>query len=274
MKKKWIIALSTIGVVIITIVILSFTLFTVQTISIDYRTSLQHEYDDEAIIDASGLPKGKNIMFLKKQKYIDNIEKSYPYLEVINIETSFPSKLTIHLRERQPFYAVQSDGKYLLLDSSLKVLEELEEFFSTRTNAILLPFDFGAELGEFVSLDYLTDFYDAILLNSKSREDGLATFKQIEYFESENEIYHNKEKGLKLTLHSGREIYLHNAAYGLAYKLNKFYAVENSLHKLSGVLSTEQLQYSEIHINNYQGSNYTEEDSYFYLVYNGEKITL
>lgn len=274
MKKKWIIALSVVGVAIITIVILSFTLFTVQSISIDYRTSLEYEYDDDEIITASKLPIGKNIMFLKKQTYIDNIEKAYPYLEVINIETSFPSKLIIHVRERQPFYAVQTEGGYLLLDSSLKVLEKVEEFSSTQTNAILLPFDFGGEEGDFLSLDYLTDFYDAILLNSKTREDGLATFKQIEYFESENEVYHNQEKGLKITLHSGREVYLHNASYGLAYKLNKFYAVESSLYKLADSLTTEQIQESEIHINNYLGSNYSEKDSYFYLIHNGEKIVL
>lgn len=274
MKKKWIIALSTIGIVIITIVILSFTLFTVQTITIDYRTSLDHEYDDAEIISASGLQKGKNIMFLKKQPFIDNIEKAYPYLEVINIETSFPSKLTIHVRERQPFYAVQNQGKFLLLDSSLKVLEQVDEFSSTRTNAILLPFNMGGEIGDFLSLDYLKDFYDAILLNSKSREDGLASFKQIEYFESDNEIYHNKEKGLKLTLHSDREVYIHNAEYGLPYKLNKFYAVENSLYKLADKLTTEQLQFSQIHINNYLGSSYGEGDCYFYLVFEGEKITL
>lgn len=274
MKKKWIISLSAIGVVIITIVILCFTLFTVQNISIDYRTSLVYQYNDDEIIAASKLEKGKSVLFLKKQQYIDNIEKAYPYLEVINIETSFPSKLTIHVRERQPFYAVKNGERFMLLDSSLKVLEMVDEFSSTQTNAILLPFDIGGEEGDFLSLDYLTDFYDAILLNSKTREDGLATFKQIEYFESENEIYHNREKGLKITLHSGREVYLHNASYGLAYKLNKFYAVENSLYKLADMLSTEQIQESEIHINNYQGSNYTEKDSYFYLIYNGEKVAL
>lgn len=274
MKKKWIITLSVIGILIVTIVILSFTLFTVQKVSIDYRTSLTQEYNDEEIIAASGIEKGKNIMFLKKQPFIDNIEKAYPYLEVINIETSFPSKLTIHVRERQPFYAVKNEDRYMLIDSSLKVLEKVDEFSSTQTNAILLPFDIGGEEGDFLSLDYLTDFYDSILLNSKTREDGLATFKQIEYFESENEIYHNKEKGLFLTLHSGRKVYLHNAAYGLAYKLNKFYAVESSLYKLADKLTTEQLQESEIHINNYQGSNYGESDCFFYLVHNGEKITL
>lgn len=274
MKKKWIISLSTIGIVIITVVILSFTLFTMQNISIDYRTSLKYEYNDDEIIASSLLPKGKNIMFLKKQPYIDNIEKAYPYLEVINIETAFPSKLIIHVRERQPFYAVKNEEKYMLLDQSLKVLEVVDEFSSTQTNAILLPFSIGGEAGDFLELDYLADFYDAVLLNSKTREDGLATFKQIEYFESDNEIYHYKEKGLKLTLHSGREVYLHNASYGLAYKLSKFYAVESSLYKLADKLSTEQIQQSEIHINNYQGSNYGESDSYFYLVHNGERITL
>ena len=80
--------------------------------------------------------------------------------------------------------------------------------------------------------------------------------------------------GLKLTLNSGREVYLHNAGFGLAYKLAKLYAVLSSIYDLAGQLSDEVIENSEIHINNFIGTNYSEKDCYFYLMFNGEKVTI
>ena len=275
MKKKWlIVALSVVLVLVVTIVTLSFTLFTVQEISVDFRTSTSAEYSEDEIISSSGIEKGKNIFFLKKQRFTDNIEKTHPYLQVVNIETVFPSKIVIHLRERQSFYAAQTEGGYLILDQSLKILEKVAEFEPSRTSPILLPFEVNGEAGETADLKLLREFYDAMLLNGRSRPEALSLVKQIEYFESENEVYHNKELGLKLTLFSGREVMLHNAGYGLAYKLAKFFAIESDLHKLAPNLSDEVITNAEIHINNYIGSSYSESESYFYLVYQGEKVTL
>ncbi len=281
MKKKWlIISLSIVLVLIVTIVTLSFTLFTVQEISVNFRTSTTAEYSNEDIIASSGLKKGKNIFFLKKQPAINNIEKAHPYLEVVNIETSFPSKLTIHLRERESFYAIQSQEGYLIVDHSLKVLERVESFEMNRTSPILFTISSqdesvsSAQVGDFLNFKLLSAFYDAMLLNGRSRPESLSLVKEISYFESENEIFHNSELGLKLTLFSGREVYIHNGAYALAYKLAKFFAVESRLHQLAPDLSDEIIKNSEIHINNYIGSDISEKECYFYLVFNGEKVTI
>lgn len=282
MKKKWlIISLSIVLVLIVTIVTLSFTLFTVQEISVNFRTSTSAEYSSDEIISSSGLKYGKNIFFLKKQNAINSIEKAHPYLEVVNIETSFPSKLTIHLRERQSFYAMQTEDGFLILDSSLKVLEKVDTFETGRTSPILFTYPsadesgvISGEVGDFLQLKLLKEFYDTMLLNGRSRPESLSLIKQIEYFESENEIYHNSELGLKLTLFSGREVFIHNAGFGLAYKIAKFFAVESQLHNLAPDLSDEIITNAQLHINNFIGKEHSEKENYFYLMYNGEKVTL
>lgn len=284
MKKSWIIALSVVGVVIVTIIILCFTLFTVQNVNVQFWTSTQHEYEDEKIISASNIQMGKNIFFLDKQNFADNIEREYPYLQVINIETSFPSSLTIHVRERQSFYAVKNDEGYLILDDYLKVLEQSQELtkpaifveskIETLDGSEKYITDAQGNAGDFLQIDLLKEFYDALLVNGLTRSDCLAMIKQITFFESENEVFGNTELGLKLTLYSGREVYLHNANVILEYKLAKFFAVEKALPSLAPDLSDEVINQSEIHINNFIGSDYPDEDCYFYLVYEGERVTL
>ncbi len=284
MKKSWIIALSVVGVVIVTIIILCFTLFTVQNVNVQFWTSTQHEYEDEKIISASNIQMGKNIFFLDKQNFADNIEREYPYLQVINIEISFPSSFTIHVRERQSFYAVKNDEGYLILDDYLKVLEQSQELsipaifveskIETLDGSEKYITDAQGNAGDFLQIDLLKEFYDALLVNGLTRSDCLAMIKQITFFESENEVFGNTELGLKLTLYSGREVYLHNANVILEYKLAKFFAVEKALPSLAPDLSDEVINQSEIHINNFIGSDYPEEDCYFYLVYEGERVTL
>ena len=283
MKKGWIIALSVIGVVIITIIILCFTLFTVQSVKIQFWTSTAEEYDEQQIIESSQIKTGKNIFFLNKNAFSDNIEKAFPFLKVINIETSFPSTLTIHLSERQSFYSLQNDGQTILLDSELKVLstqasalpaiEVKSEIIKLDGSQEKLQLGENIQPGQFLQIDLLQSFYDAILLNGLSREDGIGMIKSVQFFESENQVFGNAELGLKMTLNSGREVFLHNANYALAYKLAKFFAVEKALPSLAPNLSDEVLNGSEIHINNYIGSDYSQEESYFYLVYQGQIVT-
>ena len=178
--------------------------------------------------------------------------------------------MVFHLAERQAFYAVRSGESWLYLDEDLKVLESV----AAPENVVVVEAEVQASEGDFVELALLKEFFDALLMNNRSREEGLATFDKLEYFESENEVYLNQEQGLKLTLDSGREVFIHNAGYGLAYKLAKFYAVIGSIYQLAGSLPSEIIENSEIHINNFIGSNYSERDSYFYLVYQGERVEL
>ena len=270
MKKKWIIALSCVLVVVITIIILSFTLFTVQKVEIDMRTSAENTYTAEEILKTSNLSKGQNIMFLNKKEITDKLEKSYPYMEVINIETKFPYTLVFHLAERTGFYAIKSGDSFLKLDKDLKVLEDCD----SADGLISLDGEFNLSVGDFAEIEGLKEFYDAVLSNNRTPEQALSTFKSIEFFQSENEIYHTNEMGLKLTLYSGREVFLHNYSYLLEDKLAKFYAVLGEIYSLTNVLDEDVVKSSQIHINNYIGSAQEGQNCYFYLTYQGEKVSI
>lgn len=265
MKKSWIIALSSIFLVIITIVILCFTLFTVQTINIDWRTSLTQQYDEEQIIASSGIKKGKNIFFIKKQPIINNIEKNNPYIGVVNIETSFPSTLTIHVRERQGMFAVKNGQEYFILDDSLKVLDNSD----TSDGYILLQADISASPGDFVKINLVDKLYSAALLNGRSLSELVALISNIAPFESPNEFFGNMEAGLDLTLNSGRKVYIHNGAYALANKLGSLFSILGQMDKIAKDFGEEAAAGCEIHLQSLVGD---PNDHYAYFVYNGERL--
>ncbi len=256
--------------IVLTIVILSFTLFTVQNVEVDMRTSSSYEYNANEILNASGISKGQNIMFLNKDEISDKLEKTYPYMEVINVETKFPYTLVFHLAERVGFYAIKSGDSFLILDKDLKVLEKSESV----EGLIMLDGELSLQAGEFANIEGLKELYDAFLSNNRSAQQALATFKSVEFFQSENEIYHTDEMGIKLTLYSGREVFLHNYSYLLAEKLAKFYAVLSEIFSLTNVLDEEVVKASQIHINNYIGSAQKGQTCYFYLMYQGEKVNI
>lgn len=256
--------------VVLAIVILSFTLFTVQNVQIDMRTSSENSYTADEVLSASGLNKGQNIIFLNKDEVTDKLEQAYPYIEVINVETKFPHTLVFHLAERVGFYAIKSGDNFLKLDKDLKVLEICE----SADGLILLDGELNLSVGEFAEIKGLKEFYDAVLSNNRTPEQALSTFKSIEFFQSENEIYHTMEMGLKLTLYSGREVFLHNYSSFLAEKVAKFYAVLSEIYSLVGKLDEEVVKSSQIHINNYIGSAQEGQNCYFYLTYQGERVSI
>ena len=296
-KKQIIIILCVLVGIIVTAVTFCLTLFTVKDIRIDFRTSTEYSYSNDEIIEKSELPYGKCVFFLKKAQYIENIEKKFPYLEVLNIETIIPCHLVLHLSERQEFYAIKHKDKLLYCDDEFKVLkiEDWTSYESTSTNPIFIDENKisiqnkSIEAGDFLKIkeNEVLDLYNAMLKNSRNRAEMLASFKQIETFVAKEEVTDEKQVGMKLVLHSGREIFIYNISYGLEYKLQKTFAL------LSEIMNIEKFEYdgteynkddavireeminilsnAQIHVKNYiSKENFTEKDNYYYLTY-GEK---
>ena len=323
--KGLIIALVSVLITIITIVILCFTLFTVQDIKLDYRTELTASYSDEEIIEKSGMKKGSCVFFLKKQIYVDNIEKNFPYLEVINIETEIPSHIVIHLAERREFYAVAYNGQILYCDDEFKVLkiEDGVNYDSTPQNAIFIPenqlkFDNESiETGDFLQItkkgNGIQQLYNSMLVNARTYAHMISTIKEISVYDYKQydvivdgkRVEKDYQTSLKLTMHSGREIYLWNIEYGLKYKVQNMYSILSSVmeiqkFKLENDLGEEVvydketasdhaeinniLANCEIHLKNYQSEYqfdertnsfvkvYGEKDCFYELVYNGKSL--
>ncbi len=79
---------------------------------------------NEQIINSAGLKKGDSILLIDKDMAINNIERAYPYIKVIQISTVSPIKIEIRIRERYEMYYAYSDTSklYYVLDEELKVL--------------------------------------------------------------------------------------------------------------------------------------------------------
>lgn len=138
--KKLIIALSVILGVIIVCVILNFTLFSLKKVDINFKNQAMifTEQSKESIANNSAIKKGISIFTVNKKNITQQLEKDYPYLKVINIETVFPNKIIIHCAEREETYAVKaSDTKYFICDAEFKVLNITTTYYNEQYNPIL-----------------------------------------------------------------------------------------------------------------------------------------
>ena len=145
-KKSKILTISlAIFAVIVFFVVLSSTIFSVQKINVLWLTETKNlsTITSEQIIEDSGIKKGTNVFFVSKNQAMSNLEKKYPYIEVINIETIFPNTLNIHARERQEVFALKQNEKYYIVDSSFKILKIWTSFNeNSKETPILINGDF------------------------------------------------------------------------------------------------------------------------------------
>lgn len=160
--KKFVIITSLILAVILTLIILIFTVFSLKDISLNFKTetNVLSEEVQENIIGALRDEGVSTVLFVSKDRIISDLEKKFPYLKIVNIETVFPSSFIVHCVEREEFYAIQSNEKVYYLDEDLKILKiEDGDFVNTASNAVLLDIAdlnlniIGAEEGQFLNFE-------------------------------------------------------------------------------------------------------------------------
>ncbi len=121
-SKKLIVFLSSL-VFLTVLIVLNSTIFTLQKVSVNWLTTKYEltyikDYD---IIDNVSL--GDSIFLVNKEGVASLLEKKYPYLRVVSIETKFPNHIVVHSAERENLYAVKlSDNEYAVIDELGKVL--------------------------------------------------------------------------------------------------------------------------------------------------------
>lgn len=124
MKNKKLIGILIVLAFLTVLVILNSTLFTLQTISINWLTTKYNLEDIKDYTMVEDINKGESIFLIKKSKIASSLEKKYPYLRVVSIETKFPNKLVIHSAERESMFAIKlEDNKYAVVDELGKVLQ-------------------------------------------------------------------------------------------------------------------------------------------------------
>lgn len=152
-KKAKIITISIVLSILALILILFgavFCLYKQDVVFIGDRSSTI-DITNEEIIESAGLKKGRPIFSLDKETAINNIERTYPYLKVIQINTVSAIRIEISVRERYEMYYTYSDStkKYYVLDEELKVLRisNIEPIGITKLESSILGEDMLDILG-------------------------------------------------------------------------------------------------------------------------------
>lgn len=223
--------------VITILVILLFTLFALSHVKIDFKTSTtEHFPSQQEILDAGKFSYGSPVLFLKKSEFKKNIEKQYPYVEVINIETVFPSSLVVHVRERQEIYAFVHNNKTYFCDNNLIVLrmQEEDEYTSNNSNAILidgleLP-EQEIEVGSKIYAQNYVDFYDALVSIDVPLNYQMEIIKQIEFSSHEDVATNKTAPMLTVSTFAGNDYYIYNSNLYLNFKAKKFIVAFSNLY--------------------------------------------
>lgn len=123
-KRRARLAIVVTGFVLLIALIISpivlFALFRVEGFAVEGTSP----YSKEEIINASGIEKGKSLIFVDIDEAQAAIEKNLPYTDDVVIKRKLPNTVVIRYGETSKAYALQvSGGAYALTDSSLKVLE-------------------------------------------------------------------------------------------------------------------------------------------------------
>lgn len=277
LKKKVIIAFSALVAVIGLLLLLTYTLFALREVEIDYRTSHSNiTATDEEIIESGEIDLGGTVFFRNKKKIEQRIENAHPYIDVINIETVFPSKFVIHVKERAKVYAVAGDGEYYFCDENLRVLEISREL--TEASPILLEGDFTAkrmQVGQYIDFVKNPMVYQSLYQSNLTYGNQRDIIEKIRVEKIYDDGIKEEINSVKLFLKGGQTVVFANPEKELDYKAYLFLNVYSNLFDMVGkesvqqdgskaTLTADNLKTCEIYIDNYymQTEN-AKENCYF-----------
>ncbi len=116
-----------------------FTVFLLKDVKVELKTGTEHLTQEVVSeIENEALKTGGSVLFLGKEKLISRLEKQFPYLKIVNIETQIPNKLVIHAAEREELFAVNSGEKSYFLDEEFKILRVENSIYSKQENGVVL----------------------------------------------------------------------------------------------------------------------------------------
>jgi len=254
-SKRLIIILGVLGFLTVLIVINS-TLFTLQSVSINWLTTkyqLQNIKDYQIVED---IDLGQSIFLVQKDEITSQLEKDYPYLRVVSIETKFPNKIVVHGAERESLYAVKlSDSEYAVLDERGKVLslsngsifEGSEAQLGTRP--ILINFqsvsmkieDF--QVGESVKSKYIEGMLSSISYSLRETNYTPTTSKGI--IRSIDVVSQGDTSEISIKARNGMVLAINAIEEQTTDKLLLAFERYNTLHNLGDVDCTIEVWYCE-----------------------------
>ena len=240
MSKKAIIILSVVLGIIVTMLILFWTLFALSSVTVKFHTTTKNLALTEAeIVETGDFCYGASVLFDGKKKYVERLDEAvtknenFAYLEVVNIETIFPNRYVIHVAEREEVFEVQYGENVLVLDDELRVLKienaPLGERITLKNLTILNE---NVAVGDFLEVKEagVLNLYNAFLENNRTLAEQKAFVKDITLNEYTVEITGKSYVSAKITTRSGREFVINNIDFALSNKIQLLFAVDCALY--------------------------------------------
>lgn len=211
------------------------------------------EINSDEIINSAGFKHGTSIFMLDKDSAINNIEREFPNIKVIQIKTVSVIKVEIRVRSRVEMFYVQNENKYYILDEELKVLRILETGIDENIEATLnnlihlnlsdLGITSNTVVSDFLSTEYyrqvINNLYGALYSNAMfdvdgngyaeylSRQDMIDVIDSIEF--GVDYSLDEEYKRVILNLSNGFVIDIGKPEENLDYKVNVCFSAYNEL---------------------------------------------
>ena len=191
MTKVKIVLISILTILIALIAILFGAVFRVrkQTVLCVGEDKVYCEELQQEILTSSGIKNGKSIFMLDKQQAITNIEKTHPYVKVIQIQTTGVTSIEIKVRKRYEMFYAKANGKNYILDEELKVLRITEIVPEAMLlDVTKLSITNNTEVGDFVGTEYHQEITSSMVLGLYThalleRSEMIETIKSISFLE-------------------------------------------------------------------------------------------
>ena len=264
------------------IFLLAFTVFSLKSVTLDFRTSISNiNATQEEIIESANFKMGGSVLIHGKKEYKKNIEDFNPYIKVINIETVFPSSFVVHLAERQEVYAIAFEGGYYICDEELRVLR-----IDTSNDDIMLLSQEGIEvkndieIGQYIKNIRKPAIYSALYGQNRPLGEQKSLIKSVILTTEYDGNIKQTQNVTILNYYSGQTFKIINDDYGLEYKTKLMNDVYAQLFTFIGekivdsegnqiILTEDNLKDCTIVINNYYDTTkYTEKNCYFNIIIN------
>ena len=139
MKKSRLFVIITVFIVLIFVLLLSSSFFTLAKIEINFvdnnnkkvslslNKKIRTQKQVEDIVSSANFDYGSSIFLLDKNKYSALLEYQNPYLKIVNVFVLFPNKLCFEVKERNQCCFFLFNNYCYLFDEDFKLLEILQE---------------------------------------------------------------------------------------------------------------------------------------------------
>ena len=102
----------------------------------------QYSYEQEDIIDSSGIRLGDKLYSIDKKEVAENILTRCPYVSKVRVDTKFPNTVVIELESYSTAWYMEIEGDFYALTVDLLVLEETsyeQQFIDGKITKLTLP---------------------------------------------------------------------------------------------------------------------------------------